>query len=214
VSVHLLVIAKAPLPGVSKARLCPPCSPVQAAAVAHAALIDTLAAVADTPASRRTLVLDGRPGDWLPPGFKVIPQRGFGLGQRLEAALEDCSAPALLIGMDTPQVTPAHLEAASGLLMTPGVDAVLGPARDGGFWAIGFKDKRPGAFEGVPMSTERTAAVQRRRIEELGFACGILPLLRDIDYWTDACAVAHAVPGSRLALAVERIEQVLVRASA
>jgi rSAM/selenodomain-associated transferase 1 len=214
VSVHLLVIAKAPVSGVSKTRLSPPCSPAQAAAVARAALADTLATVAATPASRRTLVLDGRPGDWLPPGFDVIPQRGFGLAQRLEAAFEDCSAPALLVGMDTPQVTPAHLEAASGLLMTPGVDAVLGPARDGGYWAIGFKNKRAGAFDGVPMSTERTAAAQRHRIEQLGLACGMLSPLRDIDYWADARAVAHSVPGSRLALAVERIEQALVGASA
>jgi rSAM/selenodomain-associated transferase 1 len=214
VSVRFLVIAKAPLPGVSKTRLCPPCSPVQAAAIARAALADTLTAVAGTPALSRTIVLDGNPGDWLPQGFDVVPQRGFGLAQRLEAAFEDCSAPALLIGMDTPQVTPAHLEAASTLLLTPGVDAVLGPARDGGYWAIGFKNKPAGAFEGVPMSTERTAAVQRRRIEELGLACGMLPLLRDIDYWADAGAVAHSVPGSRLALAVERIEHALVGASA
>ncbi len=44
--VALLVIAKEPLPGAAKTRLCPPCSPQQAATLATAALLDTLAAVA------------------------------------------------------------------------------------------------------------------------------------------------------------------------
>ncbi|MGH9194049.1 MAG: glycosyltransferase, partial [Acidimicrobiales bacterium] len=39
-------MAKAPQPGRVKTRLCPPCSPGQAAAVAEAALATTLAAVA------------------------------------------------------------------------------------------------------------------------------------------------------------------------
>jgi glycosyltransferase A (GT-A) superfamily protein (DUF2064 family) len=99
----LLVIAKAPEPGRSKTRLCPPCSPEQAAALAEAALTDTLRAVAATPADERVLVLDGTPGDWLPEGFRVVPQRGDGLDERLAAAFADAGGPALLIGMDTPQ---------------------------------------------------------------------------------------------------------------
>lgn len=59
----LAVIAKAPVAGRVKTRLCPPCTPQQAAALAGAALQDTLAAVAATPAHRRVLVLDGEPDD-------------------------------------------------------------------------------------------------------------------------------------------------------
>src|SRR5688572_7522921 len=57
---HVLVLAKAPRPGQVKTRLCPPCTPDQAAAVALAALHDTLDAVDAAPAElvgRRTLVL-------------------------------------------------------------------------------------------------------------------------------------------------------------
>jgi glycosyltransferase A (GT-A) superfamily protein (DUF2064 family) len=41
----LLVIAKAPVPGRVKTRLCPPCRTEEAAQLAEAALVDTLAAV-------------------------------------------------------------------------------------------------------------------------------------------------------------------------
>ena len=69
----LLVIAKEPRPGRVKTRLTPPFTPEEAAALAEAALADTLDAVARTPAERRVLVLDGTPGPWLPAGFEVVP---------------------------------------------------------------------------------------------------------------------------------------------
>ena len=50
-----------------------------------------------------------RPATWLPAGFEVIPQRGDGLDERLAAAFADVGEPAFLVGMDTPQVTPALL---------------------------------------------------------------------------------------------------------
>ena len=52
----LIVIAKSPVPCLSKTRLSPPCSPEQAAAIAEASLADTLQAVAEVPAVRRVLV--------------------------------------------------------------------------------------------------------------------------------------------------------------
>ena len=63
--VDLVVLAKAPAPGRTKTRCTPPCTPEQAAALATAALSDTLARVQATPARRRVLVLDGEPGPWL-----------------------------------------------------------------------------------------------------------------------------------------------------
>ncbi len=61
-TVQLLVIAKAPIAGRVKTRLCPPCTPDQAAAIAAAALSDTLVAASAFPAIRRTIVLDPGPG--------------------------------------------------------------------------------------------------------------------------------------------------------
>jgi uncharacterized protein len=198
----LVVIAKEPLPGRAKTRLCPPCTPEEAAALAEAALRDTLLAVRAARSSRRVLVLDGRPGPWLPDGFEVRPQRGGGLGDRLAAAFEDVGQPALLVGMDTPQVTPELIEAGVGVLESDGVDAVLGPARDGGYWAVGLRRPDAEVFRGVPMSTSGTLAAQRARLTELGLDHAELPPLRDVDTLEDARAVARDAPGTHFARAL------------
>jgi len=201
----LIVIAKAPVPGRVKTRLCPPCTPAQAAAIAQAALTDTLAAVAATPAPRRLLALDGTPGRWLPDGFEVIPQPAGGLGDRLADAFARAGGPALLIGMDTPQVSPALLRHASRQLAQ--ADAVLGLAADGGYWGIGLRRPDPAAFAGVPMSTSRTGCAQRERLTALALSVHVLPVLRDVDTFADACAVAARVPaGSAFAAAVAELE--------
>ncbi len=203
--VALLVIAKAPLPGHAKTRLTPPCSPMQAAALAQAALLDTLDAVAHTPARRRVLVFEGDARPWQRPDFEVIPQRGSGLGERLAAAFVDVGGPALLVGMDTPQLTPELLLDGIRALESPEVDAVLGPAPDGGYWSIGFGTKAASAFAGVPMSCAGTWAAQRSRLRELGLRVHDAPALRDVDTIADAVAVATQAPGSRFAAAVAEL---------
>lgn len=201
-----MVIAKAPVPGLVKTRLCPPCTPQQAAALAEAALADTLAAVAATPVARRVCVLDGAPGPWLPDGIEVIPQRGDGLGERLAAAFDDVGGAALLIGMDTPQVMPSVLADGLATLRAPGADAVLGLAPDGGYWAIGLRRPDADVFAGVPMSTRRTGAAQRARLLDAGRRVRLLPELRDVDTIKDARIVASAAPHGRFARALRGLE--------
>jgi rSAM/selenodomain-associated transferase 1 len=197
------VLAKQPLAGRVKTRLCPPCTPAQAAELAGAALADTLDAVAAAPAPRRLLALDGEAGSWVPDCFEVVPQREGDLSERLAGAFAAVpTGPALLVGMDTPQLTPGLLAAATEALAEPGVDAVLGPAPDGGYWAIGLGDPAVPAFAGVPMSTAGTAAAQRRRLRELGLRWRELPALRDVDTIADARAVATADPATRFAAAL------------
>jgi glycosyltransferase A (GT-A) superfamily protein (DUF2064 family) len=190
----LMVIAKEPVPGRVKTRLTPSFTPVEAAALAEAALADTLAAVAATPTGRRVLVLEGRPGPWLPPGFEVVPQCAGGLDERLAAAFAACAGPALLIGMDTPQVTPALL---AGAAEWDAYDAWFGPALDGGFWALGLAEPDPELLRGVPMSVPETGAVQLARLTAAGLRVGRLPELRDVDTAQDARLVAAQVPGGR-----------------
>ncbi|MCC5477716.1 TIGR04282 family arsenosugar biosynthesis glycosyltransferase [Streptomyces barringtoniae] len=195
----LLVVAKEPLPGRVKTRLTPPFTPQQAARLAEAALVDTLQAVAAAPATRRVLVLDGVPGDWLPAGFEVLPQCAGGLDDRLADAFAHCSGPALLIGMDTPQVTPELLA-----VDFAGCDACLGPAEDGGFWALGLAEPDPALLRGVPMSTPVTGAVQRERLLAAGLRVRELPRLRDVDTVADAHAVAALAPHGRFAAQLAR----------
>jgi len=199
VSGTLIVMAKAPVAGRVKTRLTPPLRPEQAATLARAALEDTLAAVGgSTLATRRVVALDGEPDGWLPDGFELIAQRGDGLAERLAAAFESIEGPALLIAMDTPQVTPELLDAGLAGLAN-GADAVLGPAADGGYWTIGLARADARVFEGVPMSEAHTGVAQRARLAALGLATHYLPLLRDVDTFEDARSVAAAAPGGRFA---------------
>ncbi|GAA2158139.1 MULTISPECIES: glycosyltransferase family 2 protein [Glycomyces] len=201
---HLLVVAKAPFPGRSKTRLSPPLTDVEAAAVAEAALADTLAAVAACGADRLVLALEGEPGPWLPPGFEVVPQVEGGFNERLAAAWSHLDGPGLQIGMDTPQVTPGLLDAALAVV-ADGADAALGLAEDGGWWALGLRRPHPGAFDGVPMSHVDTGARQHERLRALGLAVADLPVLRDLDDAEDAKAIAALVPGSQTASQVDAL---------
>jgi glycosyltransferase A (GT-A) superfamily protein (DUF2064 family) len=198
----LLVVAKAPVAGRVKTRLTPCFSPPQAAALAEAALSDTLAAGLVVDARRRVLVLDGEPGAWLPAGYEVVPQAAGGLDARLAAAFGRCGGPAVLVGMDTPQLTPELLAAPFSAGGWDGCDAWFGPAADGGFWALGLADPaHAGLLRGVPMSTDRTGAVQRARLAEAGLRVRDLPVLRDVDTPADAAEVAGLAPHTRFARA-------------
>jgi glycosyltransferase A (GT-A) superfamily protein (DUF2064 family) len=107
--------------------------------------------------------------------------------------------------MDTPQVTSEALDEALGLLAAGPNTAVLGPAVDGGWWAIGLHRPNPRVFLGVPMSTAYTGAAQRRRLRALGHRVVDLPTLRDVDRIEDAVAVAGEAPDSRFADAMARM---------
>jgi glycosyltransferase A (GT-A) superfamily protein (DUF2064 family) len=202
VNLHLLVVAKAPVPGRVKTRLCPPCTPGQAATVAAAALAQTLATVRAVPATRRTLLLEGRYP--VPPGWRVCAQRGAGLGARLAHGLGDTAVPGaatLLVGMDTPQASPAQLVAVAAGLAT--ADAVLGPAEDGGWWALALRDAGLAeTLATVPMSRPDTAARTAEALRSRGARVAYGPTLRDVDTVADARHAAGLCPGTPFAAAV------------
>lgn len=202
----VIVLAKEPRPGRVKTRLQSAFSPEEAAELAAASLHDSLLAVEAAQVPRRLVAWDGPGLEWrqrlAARGFTVVDQPTGDLGARLASAFRGAAAldPAgpgrdqarhLLIGMDTPQVTPA-------LLRTDweGADAVLGLSEDGGFWAIGLQGVDPDrCFEGIPMSTTRTGAAQLNRLVELGLSIRLLPPLRDVDEPADADVVAYRHPG-------------------
>ena len=197
----VIVLAKAPAAGRSKTRLCPPLAPAEAAELAAAALHDTLEAAGKVTDARVLLVLEGPAGPWLPSGFRgeIVRQRAGGLGDRLAGAFVTARGPALAVGMDTPQLTAELLDRGLQTLASPGVDAVLGPSADGGYWAIGLRRADARAFAGVPMSTRRTGSAQRARLRKLGLRVAELGRLQDVDTIEDAHEVAASVPGTRFA---------------
>ena len=126
-------------------------------------------------------------------------------GDRLAAAFDDVGGPALLIGMDTPQITSKLLLETAEALADDDVDAVLGPSLDGGYWTVGFSRPAPGAFAGVPMSRPDTCAAQRIRLGALGLRIHEPTVLRDVDTFDDARALSREAPHTRFARAFAAI---------
>lgn len=207
----LLVIAKEPVPGRVKTRLTPPFTPDEAARLAEAALTDTLRTLLRVPARRRVLVLSGEPGAWLPQGYEVVPQCGGGLDERIAGAFRHSEGPALLVGMDTPQLTERLLAPATGPGQWPRGRAWFGPAADGGFWALGLADPDPALVLGVPMSTPDTGALQRRRLTAAGLRVRDLPRLRDMDTAEDAAEIARHTEGGRFSAVYAGLQEELAR---
>ena len=190
----LIVIAKECVPGKVKTRLHPPLSLEAAANVARLSLIATLRTGRSVPASRRILFFDGELGDLAPHarGYDVVPQPPGTLDERLGHVFDLVDEPALVIGMDTPQVAPDHLRRAFEEWPHE-VDALFGPAADGGFWALGLRRPSGSLIRGVPMSRADTGALQRERLLAAGLVVAELPVLRDIDTVDDLAAVAELV---------------------
>ncbi|MEP7738651.1 DUF2064 domain-containing protein [Nocardioides sp. 31GB23] len=207
---RVLVVAKAPVAGRVKTRLGADIGDDAAAEVAAACLLDTIeAATAAVGAERCHLSLAGDlaeavRGDEIlaaTAGWRTTPQVGDGFDERLahaHAAVAASGPGAVVqVGMDTPQVSPAHLLEAAAPLATH--DAVLGPADDGGWWVLALRDPADAAvLAGVAMSTPTTYDDTRTALLGAGLSVAGTATLNDVDTVADAEAVLAAVaPGSR-----------------
>ncbi|CAN5907322.1 DUF2064 domain-containing protein [soil metagenome] len=201
----LLIVAKRPDPGRVKTRLIGWAGADGAAALAAAALADTFDAARQSRADRVIVAFDGDPSGVVPDDIHVVPQCAGDLADRLTDAWRHVSPPTFQIGMDTPQLSAADLDAAMDRLDQPGTDAVLGPAEDGGWWGIGLRHRHDDVFGGIATSRSDTGANQAARLDALGLVTGALPLRRDVDHPPDAVAVAAVAPGTRFATAVHDI---------
>lgn len=182
-------MAKAPVAGRVKTRLCPPLSPHEAAGLARCFLLDKIhqvrmlegaaPVIAYAPEDSRDLF--GR----LAPGFLLLPQQGADLGARLTCGLELLLAAghggALAIDSDTPTLPVAFLQQAVDLLADPAADVVVGPTEDGGYYLIGLRAPQPGLFVEMPWSTSDVLSETIRRARRLGLRLTQLPAWHDVD---------------------------------
>ncbi len=211
----LLVIAKAPVPGFAKTRLMAAMTAEDAASVAAAALLDTLAAARQAPFARRVVAMTGDLAEAMRSDdiqrsladFDVIDQRGDDFAERLIHAHHDAagSGPVVQIGMDTPQVDPAML-ADIGRALEPS-SAILGRAEDGGWWVLGLHDASDAqALRAVEMSTDRTGDDTRDALQRCGLVVGAAPTLRDADELVDLDPIARQChPDSEFARCVDAL---------
>jgi hypothetical protein len=195
------VMAKAPRPGFSKTRLCPPLRSDQAAALSAAFLRDiteniVLAArpvpiagyVAYAPAGQEAL-FDGHLAAGtellLADGSPPMPPDVLGFGRCLLHAIKAMLArghgAAVVLNSDSPTLPTALLVRTAALLAAEGDRVVLGPADDGGYYLLGMKAAHAHLFADIAWSTDSVAETTRLRATELGLEVAELPAWHDVD---------------------------------
>lgn len=132
------------------------------------------------PRWKTMLAVTPEPWRW-PMHFPRIMQRGQDLGSRMANALADAPpGPAILVGSDIPGITPDIVT--RGFRALGSADAVFGPARDGGYWLVGVRDRGllRGMFRNVRWSSEQALA---DTIANLPAGCRhiLVDMLEDVD---------------------------------
>ena len=158
----LIVVAKKPEPGFTKTRLCPPFTPEAAAEFYGCLMRDTLALAGRLPGVDRTLAFTPASAvdyfqKMVPNGFRLTPQQGANLGERLANALahhlKRGYRRAVIMNSDGPTLPLAHLKEA--FVQLDHADVTLGMGHDGGYYLIGLKQLYPELFENIDWSTAR-----------------------------------------------------------
>jgi rSAM/selenodomain-associated transferase 1 len=178
-NVRILLFTRFPEPGRAKTRLIPALGP-RGAAQLHRRLTErTLAQVRATglPFEVRTT---GRPRqefvEWL--GTEAVADQGEGdLGERLQRA--GPPYPCIFIGADAPDLTAADLLDAARALASH--DAVIGPAKDGGYWLLGLARPLDALFADMEWGTDRVLPATLARLEAAGMKTARLRVLADLD---------------------------------
>lgn len=189
----LAIMTKAPRAGCVKTRLSPPLTANEAAALQACFLKDTAECVAAATLGGRCAAVAAYTPEGaeplfeslLPPGFRMVPQRGDGFGARLHNVAADVLragyAAVCMIDSDSPTLPPATFEAAAAALAAPGERVVLGPADDGGYYLIGMTAVRARLFAEIAWSTDQVLAQTIARARELNLEVVILPPWYDVD---------------------------------
>jgi hypothetical protein len=194
----VLIIAKAPRPGLVKTRLEPllgpaGCAELQAALIRHTAALAVTVAPASTFLAFDPPDAAGQIRALVPPGVRAFAQRDGQLGARLAAATETVltrrPGPLLVIGADAPTLAAATLVRAATALDQH--DVVFGPATDGGYYLVGLRRPHPDLFAIDPglWSGPRVLAATVAAATGARLVVGLLPYLRDLDTPGDAAAL-------------------------
>jgi len=183
-------MAKAPLPGQVKTRLCPPLSPDEAAGLYRCFLLDKIQQVRALEHAQPVIAYApedaGEIFAAMAPDLELLPQRGPDLGVRLTGILEQLLQSghdgAVAIDSDTPTL-PVRLlqQAVDRLADDEDVDVMLGPTEDGGYYLIGLKAPQPVLFTDMPWSTADVLPETLRRAERRSLRLAQLRPWYDVD---------------------------------
>jgi rSAM/selenodomain-associated transferase 1 len=200
-SCAIAVMAKAPEPGRSKTRLCPPVLPNQAAWLSEGFLRDMFRNVAEAarqapiagyaayaPAGTEAAMKALLPPDMglvLADGTPRVPPGVQGFGRCLLHAIRslfDLGHPAAcVLNSDSPTLPTACLVRAAQALLVAGDRVVLGPAEDGGYYLLGMRQAHAVLFADIAWSSDTVARDTRLRAASLGLEVVELPIWYDVD---------------------------------
>ena len=188
----LIVVAKKPDPGFTKTRLCPPFTPEEAAEFYRCLMLDTLALVSRLEGIDRTLACTPPHSvpyfqNLVPDGFRLVPQKGNNLGERLANGLahhfELGYRRVVIMNSDGPTLPIAHLQEAFSSLNL--ADITLGMGHDGGYYLIGMKRLHPELFQDIAWSSKRVIPQTITICTRLGLNLHKLPEWYDVDVAAD-----------------------------
>jgi hypothetical protein len=201
-----MVVAKQPVPGQTKTRLCPPLTPTQASELYECFLRDTLDLMRQVLGVRWRIgyLPDGAQGYFrrLAPDMELVPQRGASLGERLDHLLREAldevspgeaSPSVVVIDSDSPTLPGAYIVEAFKRLAS--VDVVLGPTEDGGYYLIGVKQPHSQLLQQVQMSTPYVLRDTLALAADSGLIVALLPAWYDVDTPADLHRLNREVAG-------------------
>ena len=183
----VILFVRSPEKGKVKSRLAASIGGKVALEIYKGFVLDIVETLKEGPYPFRIFFYPGSSGErvvkWLGKDFVYVPQRGAGIGKRMENAFVQSFSMgverAVLIGSDIPDLPNSVIHRAFSSLDKS--DAVLGPASDGGYYLIGFKKASflPDVFHGIPWST---SSVYRETIEVFRLSKYRVHILR---HWND-----------------------------
>lgn len=131
---------------------------------------------------------------WLGDAIEFAPQGDGDLGARMKRAVAQGFSrghgAVLLVGADCAAVTAARLTEALTALCDH--DAVMGPARDGGYYLLGLTRMAP-VFDAMTWSTATVASETRQRFADAAMSVAELATETDIDEVSDLSSVTELV---------------------
>lgn len=123
--------------------------------------------------------------------WSVMAQEGDHLGRRMARAFQELFhrgyEAVLLIGSDVANITVKDLQDAFTLLEHR--KAVLGPAEDGGFYAVGLRRPCPEAFSSPHWGTSQVFQRTLSLLQTHGLTPALLPMRHDVDRVEDLVRV-------------------------
>jgi uncharacterized protein len=190
----VVVVAKEPMPGKVKTRLCPELSPADAAGLYRCFLLDRIREISTLTGVDRGIAytpeealetFSALAGD----GFELFPQRGDGLGERLNNIFLDKLGQGYdavaIVDSDSPDLPNSMVKESLWLLLSKQAEVVFGPCHDGGYYLVGMRKAHPALFRGIPWSTGDVLSVSLEKAGELGLNVRLLSSWNDLDTFED-----------------------------